>query len=333
MSVGLAVGKFDPPHRGHALLIDAARGHCERVIVMVFESATQTQPAQRRADWLREIHPGVDVRVVNDVPEFDRRSAQTVAASVAHIATLVQAALEGERVDVLFTSEPYGEIFAHELGARHHSVDRDRSWVPYTGTMVRRAPHLALDALAPVVRAHYVPRICVAGAESTGKTTLCERLAERYGTFWVAEYGRAYTLERARRIGLTNWESDEFFHIAFEQQRIEDEAARRASPVLICDTDALATRMWYEFYLNDEPASWPLGHSRIAHYLLPFPDVPFVADEIREGEHRRFWMHERFVAALEQLGTPFTVLEGTYEQRFAQAVAAIDACLAGGERG
>ena len=43
-------------------------------------------------------------------------------------------------------------------------------------------------------------RVCVVGAESTGKTTLCERLAKHYGGDYVPEYGRTYTEARYERI-------------------------------------------------------------------------------------------------------------------------------------
>lgn len=326
--MGLAAGRFDPPHRGHALVIDAARGRCERVIVCVLEYAGQTTSGDRRAAWLREIHPGVDVRIVRGAPEFDRRTPESIAATAQDLAQRLREVLGGERVDLVFTSEPYGEIFAQALGARHHSVDRDRTLVPCTGTMVRRDPARALSWMEPVVRASYAPRICVAGAESTGKTTLCERLARHYGTIWVEEYGRDYTLDKAKGAGLGAWDADEFFHIAYEQQRREDEAARRADPLLICDTDAFATSIWYEFYLHEQPEHWPHAQSKISLYLLPFPDVPFVADQIREGEHRRYWMHERFVTELTKLGRRFVVLEGGYDDRFDAAVAAVDALIA-----
>ena len=37
-----------------------------------------------------------------------------------------------------------------------------------------------------------VVRVVVVGAESTGKTTLAQRLAVHYQTAWVPEYGRPY---------------------------------------------------------------------------------------------------------------------------------------------
>lgn len=326
-SVGLIAGKFDPPHRGHALLIDVARGQCERLIVFVLDEHHHTVSGELRAHWLREIHPGVEVRVLADAPSFDRTSEESVARSAAHLGSRLVAVLGGIRVDTVFTSEPYGEVLAHSLGAEHASVDRDRALVPSTGTMVRRNPARALAYLEPVVRAYYVPRVCIAGAESTGKSTLAQRLAEHYGTTWVPEYGRSYTLGRTERMGQGSWRSQEFIHIAYEQQRMEDEAARRADPVLICDTDAFSTRIWHEFFMGEYRRDWPDIPSRIALYLLPFPDVPFVADEIREGEHRRFWMHERFVDELAQLGARVVVLEGSYDDRFERSIVAIDALI------
>lgn len=317
---GLVAGKFDPPHRGHALLIDAARAHCERLIVLIVDYAAQTQSPTLRAAWLREIHPGIDVRIIPDDPAITAEQTDEEAVWIRNF-------LGGERIDRFFSSEHYGEALARALGAMHYEVDRERTMVPVTGTMVRRNPAKALQWLEPCVRAHYVPRVCVAGAESTGKTTLCERLARHYGTYRVDEYGRDYTLAKARAGNLGAWSADEFYHIAFEQQRQEDAWARCADPVLICDTDMLATKIWFEFYLGSEPMRWPEASSPIGLYLIPFPDVPFVADEIREGEHRRYWMHERFEQVLAKNGHRFVILRGTYDERAEQAIAAIDDLL------
>jgi HTH-type transcriptional regulator, transcriptional repressor of NAD biosynthesis genes len=320
MKTGLVAGKFDPPHRGHALLIDTARARCDRLIVLLFDYEEQTIPPDVRAGWLREIHPGVDVRIL---PTFNNRRINREDA--VHEAIRVRDFL-GEPVNVLFTSEDYGEMIAEELDALHFDVDRERALVPITGTMIRRAPAAMLDWLEPPVRAYYVPRVCVVGSESTGKSMMCERLAEHYSTVWVPEYGREYSLVKVQS-GPRTWADEEFVHIAFEQQRREDDAARRANRVLICDTDAFASKIWSERYLRRVPARWPLPPSRIAMYFVTYPDVPFVADEIRDGEHMRYWMYERLVEELTRDQRPHIVLRGTFEERDAEAIHAIDRLL------
>jgi nicotinamide riboside kinase len=45
------------------------------------------------------------------------------------------------------------------------------------------------------------------------------------------------------------WKTADFIAIAKEQNRQEDEAAKTANKVLICDTDAFATGLWHERYM------------------------------------------------------------------------------------
>ncbi len=73
--------------------------------------------------------------------------------------------------------------------------------------------------LPPVDGGHPL-RVCLLGAESTGKSTLAEALAAAYETLWVPEYGRVYT-EVGRPPGAP-WTSVEFTHIARMQCWLED---------------------------------------------------------------------------------------------------------------
>jgi HTH-type transcriptional regulator, transcriptional repressor of NAD biosynthesis genes len=75
-----------------------------------------------------------------------------------------------------------------------------------------------------------VKRVCLLGAESTGKTTLSRSLAEAYETLWNPEYGRPYT-EIGRPSG-EPWTSWEFTHIARVQCWYEDYDA-----YLVCGLD------------------------------------------------------------------------------------------------
>lgn len=167
-------------------------------------------------------------------------------------------------------------------------------------------------------------RVCVVGAESTGKTTLSERLAKHYGGGFVAEYGRAYTEARYGRGETGPWAQHEFEHIAREQARLEELAAIGAADVLICDTDSLTTAIWHEHYLGESAPDWQIPN-QIGLYLLSGLDVPFEPDLIREGEESRKNMHARLVKELEKTGVPVIEVTGSPQERESAAIAAIDA--------
>lgn len=323
MTLGVVVGKFYPPHRGHTFLIHTARQHVDRLIIILPHHPSQRIPGELRQAWLQEIHPDCEIHLVPD--ELENDHAQWAAFTRAHL---------GRAPDIVFSSEDYGPRYAAAMGARHIMVDRARTAVPCSGTRIRAAPLDHLDFLEPCVRAYFVRRVVLIGAESTGKTTLAQELAAHYHTLWVPEYGREHwekkVAGRSMEGPLPGWTDQEFIDIAAEQQRRENLAARTANRVLICDTNAFATGTWYERYRHARhPAVDALGARDTAHlYLLTEPDFPFVQDGVRDGEHIRDWMHERFAAQLAASQVPMARLRGPLERRRADAIRTIDALLA-----
>ncbi len=212
-------------------MIDTARAQTDELWVIVCGKPEHNPSGELRAAWLREIHPDVHVLLIEDKLNADD-SRLWAENSIRWL---------GFRPDVVFTSEEYGEAFALFLECPHVSVDRERTRVPISGTAVRANPFACWDFLEPCVRSYYAFRVCLVGAESTGKTTLARLLAEHYKTVWVAEYGREYSERKLEKDACSAWTSNEFAHIARTQCHLEDDAARHANKILICDTDAFAT--------------------------------------------------------------------------------------------
>jgi NadR type nicotinamide-nucleotide adenylyltransferase len=314
MTLGFIVGKFYPPHRGHKHLIDSARRQVDRLVVLLAAHPSQTISGELRKAWLEEIHPDCEIHLVPDELEDD--SQQWADFTIEHL---------GRAPDVVFSSEDYGPTYARLMGSRHVMVDRHRIAVPTSGSAIRAAPLDHLHMLEPCVRAHFVRRVVLIGAESTGKTTLAQQLAERFDTLWVPEYGREHWERKlaGRSLGdpPPSWTHQEFVDIAREQQAREDRAARTANRVLICDTNAFATGTWHERYYQARDARVDaIGARDRAHlYLLAAPDVPFVQDGFRDGEHIRSWMHERFEAQLAHGSVPWHVIDGPYPRRLEAA--------------
>jgi NadR type nicotinamide-nucleotide adenylyltransferase len=321
--LGVVIGKFRPPHRGHGLLIQTALDRVEHLVVFVCADASDPIPAEQRADWLREIFPIADVRTVEttgDDPDDSRLWADLTVRWL------------GRAPDVVFTSEAYGETYARHLGCVHVAVDPTRQRVPVSGSAILARPLAHLDFLEPCVRAWFIPRVALVGAESTGKTTLARALAARYQTAWVPEYGRLYAegMLRSRHYA---WRPRDFGHIARGQQALEDELARHAAPVLLCDTDAFATWLWHELYLgttSDEVRRIADARS-YALYILCGAEIPWEDDGTRDRGDRRAWFQRRFRDELIAQSKPFVEVTGSADERLAQACRAIDRLVA--ERG
>jgi HTH-type transcriptional repressor of NAD biosynthesis genes len=317
---GVVIGKFLPPHKGHHFLIETASAQTEQLYVIVCEHPDQEIPGEVRAACLREVHPEAEVRVVDDVVAADD------SAGWAEYTCRVL----GFHPEAAFTSEDYGQAWAAAMGARHVLVDRQRVSVPCSGTMVRADPLGHLEWLSPFMRAVYVRRVCVLGAESTGTTTLARALARHYGTGWVSEYGREYSEMKWKDGYTTEWRSEELAGIAMEQSRREDVAARSADRVLICDTDAFATGIWHRRYVGGASAEIEAiaEEHRADLYLLTGDEIPFEQDGLRDGEHVRHAMHAEFARELATTGRPFVLLRGPHATRMTEAVRRIDALLA-----
>ncbi|GAA2094994.1 AAA family ATPase [Actinomadura alba] len=353
---GLVIGKFYPPHAGHHHLIDTAAAACERLTVVAAASSVESIPIALRAAWLRERHPQAHVEIVAvvDDAEIDYDSdliwAEHVAAFRAGLEVasgLGVGAVDVPPVDAVFSSEHYGAELARRFGAEHVPVDPPRARFPVSGTAVRRDPAACWDWLSPAVRQHLARRVVVVGAESSGTTTLARALAAHYAsrggvwsaTRWVPEYGRLYCEEKlavAHRhdprlwIGDLSWSSEEFTLIAERHLALEDAAARSGSPLLICDTDAFATALWHERYLESPAPEVERLHARTRHDLWILTDtagVSFEQDGWRDGESIREWMSARFGEELDRRGLPYIVVSGPHERRLEAAVAAVDAVL------
>jgi len=330
----LVVGKFLPPHAGHHALVRFAEERFDEVAVVVCDFDGQRPGAVERARWMALVHPEVHVEVVADICGWHSPEPCPPACS-AKWARHLEAMGLGPW-DAVVSSESYGPAFAAELDAEHVAFDPDRSAVPISGTAVRDDLAGAWPWLHPVVRAGLARRLVVVGAESTGTSTLARDLAVQLGAPHVTEYGRdhsALLAERAGSIADVVWTERDFELIADGQEaRAADALASWAEgseatfgekgPWVVCDTDLLATAVWHERYLG-EPAPWLVERAlredvRPDLYVLTSPaGVPFEQDGLRDGEHLREWMHERFREVLAESGVEWIEVAGTREERIA----------------
>jgi HTH-type transcriptional repressor of NAD biosynthesis genes len=330
----IVVGKFLPPHAGHHSLIEHAQSRADRVLVLLVDGHGELPSADRRALWLQAIHPEVDVVVAADLCRHG--TAPCVIECSDRWAAWLGNAIP-ERFDLVVSSETYGQTFAERIGATHISFDPQREGRAVSGDAVRADLLGQWLNLHPIVRAGLHRRVVILGAESTGSTTLARDLAKSIGAPVAMEAGRTASWVLAGRFGgwdEVEWNVEDFRRILANQRRLEADAAHRGAlgehgalgPWIVCDTDALATVAWWERYL-DEGSEEALAFARsdLADlYLVTDPtDVEFVQDGIRDGEHVRHVMHQRFCELAHAWAYSWKLISGTSQERVTAAISAL----------
>ena len=345
---GLVVGKFSPLHLGHEFLIHSARAACEQVTVLSYSKPefAHCHAALRRA-WLRHRFPGIRSVVFDDAELARLCRIRGVAPRAmpsnhaaddeqrAFVAWLCQRLLR-LRVDAVFTSEGYGDGFAHHLslafaeedashpGVVHVLVDQPRTVWPVRGTEIRSDPAQWRPWVSPYVHADLVQRVCILGGESSGKTTLAGALAQKLGVPLVPEYGRAYWERTRQDLGLAELEL-----VARTQVEHEVQAAQTTPACLVCDTSPLTTLV-YALLDHGRPPRSLVALSR-RHYdliVLCSPDFPFQQDGTRRDAHWRSTQHETTLALLRRRGLPFLEVAGSVDERVSQVVERLKSCRA-----
>lgn len=168
-------------------------------------------------------------------------------------------------------------------------------------------------------------RICLLGAESTGKTALAQALAAHYEAqgqvaVVVPEVLRAWC-ERTGRMP----RPEELLPIAREQEARADEAARHAG-VVIADTGALMVAVWGAMLFEDsELYRFALQRQRLYDAtLVTGLDLPWAADGLqRQGPETREPVDALVRGALERAGIAYRVVYGRDEERLANALLAL----------
>lgn len=194
-------------------------------------------------------------------------------------------------------------------------------------------------------------KIVIIGPESTGKSTLCEQLAEHYKTSWCPEYAREYLLKNG-----TNYNFGDLLTIAKGQLALEDKHTEeiekldagaigknnkrnagqaagdpQASHPLIIDTDMYVMKVWCEFVFDN-------CHRFILDqivkrtydlYLLCNVDLPWVKDELREYPdlENRLKLYYIYKDIMVNQPVPWVTISGGYEERLNTAIKSVDGIL------
>ncbi len=154
-------------------------------------------------------------------------------------------------------------------------------------------------------------------------------LAKRYGGRLVPEVARSYLQ------GRDHYDADDLLEIARLQVAAEAEAiaetAGEADGLVVCDTDLLVIRVWWEEKFGPLPGELiqlEMNRSPRA-YLLTRPDLPWQPDPLRENPTDRARLFQRYLFLLDEGPHAYAIVEGRGDDRTDCAHAALDNLLPG----
>jgi HTH-type transcriptional regulator, transcriptional repressor of NAD biosynthesis genes len=316
MTVGFVLGKFMPPHKGHMLLTSFALEWVDRLYIVVESVVDEPIPSALRYSWMKEMFPQCHVLHLEKHQPQD--PAETIDFWNIWKNTLEE--LLPEPIDFVFASEAYGTPLANILGACFVPVDCNRKTIPISATQIRTAPFEHWQEIPNVVQNFYRKKISIFGPESTGKTTLARKLADFFNGRYIPEYARTYIEASNGEL-----EADDMWKIARGQSIMENISYPQAGPVLVCDTDPLATTIWMDWLYKTRDVRIEQIASQHSYdvTLLLDVDTPWVADPIRYFPKDR----ERFFTdckqALIRAKRPFVIIQGDWETRMETAKRAV----------
>ena len=169
--------------------------------------------------------------------------------------------------------------------------------------------------------------IAIVGAESTGKTSLAQSLAQRLAAdtgrrvAWVPEALRAWC-DQAGRTPLAHEQAP---ILRAQHERID--AALAAHDIVVCDTTALMTAVYSRLIFADrslEERAALLHRRSVSLTLLTALDLPWVGDGLqRDGPHVQVPVDTALRQLMQAHGIAYAVVGGEGEVRVQRALAAV----------
>ena len=166
-------------------------------------------------------------------------------------------------------------------------------------------------------------KVAITGPESTGKSTLAERLAKHFNVAYIPEYSRTY---------LENFEGkyteNDVVEIAKAQHNLIIEEEKKNPEILIADTEIIVCKIWIEYVFKhpNEMTEDLLRRQNFDLYLLCDIDLPWVYDPLRENPNieERKELFEIYKNTLTNMNVPFGVVRGSDEERVNNALEIIN---------
>ena len=327
-NIGIYGGSFNPLHMGHVSCIIQGANMCKTLYVIVCDATKRNEIDIRiKYRWIYQLtkHIG-NVKIIVLPDNCESKNAYTTDIAIADSKFIKKHI--GQPIDVVFFGNDYSDDgFWHICypNAQKHIFERN----DISSTELRKNIYAHWEWLPNIVKPYFVKKVLLIGGESTGKSTLAINLANYYNTNYVDEAGRDISLRSGTD---TLMLQEDFTEILLQQKLNQMKAAESSNKILFVDTDALTTQFYLNFF-DDGQAQKNIELSKAIDALNDFdlilflePDVPFVQDGGRsETIHaERIKYSNQIKSILGEHNRKYVCISGGYQERFMQAIEAID---------
>jgi HTH-type transcriptional repressor of NAD biosynthesis genes len=318
-------GKFLPFHKGHEAMMNFALTKCDFLTVLVCCSDKESIPDTFRKAWIEkafEKKKNIEIRTFNYL-ESELPNTSESSESVSKIwADIFKKQLPD--YSLLFTSEEYGNFVAAFMNIQHIAFDIPKKLYPVSATAVRNNLFANWKFLPDSVKPDFTIKVVILGTESTGKTTLTERLAKYFNCSSVNEAGRDIIANS------NSFEFDDLHLVAFEHAKRIDKAVLAQSPLIIIDTDIHITKSYANFIFNKtlEISTDTYNSNRANIYLYLNNDVEYFQDGTRLSKVERNLLDLSHRQILKDHNIDIIEVKGDWNERFEKAVEQINKLIA-----
>jgi HTH-type transcriptional regulator, transcriptional repressor of NAD biosynthesis genes len=321
MTKAFVFGKFLPFHKGHEAMIHFALNKCDFLTVLICCSDREIIADTIRKSWIEQTFENqtkIEVRIFN----YSEEELPNTSESSKKVSKLWADIFKTKFPDytLLITSEEYGSFVATFMNIQHIAFDISKTLFPISSTAICNNIFENWKFLPTNVRPYFAIKVAILGTESTGKTTLAEKLSVYFNCNLVLEAGREIIADS------NHFSFDDLLRVATEHAKRIDDVVLNESPLMVIDTDIHITKSYARFSFGKElTVSADIYNSNRADlYLYLNNDVEHFQDGTRLNEAERNLLDISHRQVLQERDIIIVEISGKWEQRFETAVEQID---------
>lgn len=316
------IGRFLPPHIGHLSMINFANQFAEHTTLLVEQEHNEAICVDDRVHWLKH---SVHENEVSVLPLYGTHPASPpsdpheAAQFWLYWKNLI--AQYAPQTDVLISSDDYGQRLAQDQNVPW--LPFDRKTFPISATIVKEKPWDRYQWLVPAAQQSLLRRLVVVGAESTGKSVLCENLARtgNPSTVFVPEYAEHWI----RRQPEQPWDADTLLTFLNGQTASRNGLRAVANRWMCEDSHALTTAVWAEYLGHHDLAEYAYQcaqRDRPHHVIVCSTEGAVWSKDVhRPDQSDMAFFEHKFIEKLDEWGWDYSVVSGDWDTRTTQAVA------------